>query len=157
MNSGGPDVAEAFLLYRALELINTIFNECFAHIIIPELKVLAVSNAAIALFAVIKFSTEIHPVMAIMFSQSASFFIVLLLYMCLVGANFDDSTKCFHTNYKYVMAKLSPDRQKYYNRLAAGCSPFGFRVGRFYVIQKVTIVSALLILLNSTLSLLLTY
>ena len=140
-----------------MELLNKVFNGCFACWVIPEMKVLGTVSGSICVYAIVKFGGVIHPVTEAMFGAIAVFQLSVLLFICMAGANFHDNTKRFHTNYEYVMMRMPMEAQKYYRKLAASCRPFGFTVGVYYVIKKITLASVLYLLLNMLMFLLLTY
>ena len=92
-----------------------------------------------------------------MFGAIVQLQLAILLFVCVAGANFHDNTKRFRTNYGYVIMQLPMQTQIYYRKLVRACLPFGFRVGIYYVIKKITVASVLYLILNIIMFLLLTY
>ena len=147
----------SFRLYRSMELLNKVYNGCFSSWIIPLLKVFTALATTMAIYTVIKFRGRIHPLLEVMFGIIACIQSSFLVMICIAGASFHDNTKRFRTNYGYVLMKFPLEAQKYSKRVLLACQPFGFRVGSYYVIKKITIASVISLLLNAIMFLLLTY
>ena len=147
----------AFSLYRSAELTNRVFNNCFAPLLIPEVKVMSISATAFVLFAVIKYASEMQLGMRIMLIGCAVFYATGLLFLCVVGAYFHDCTKEFQAGYRRWMQELPRGSQKYCIKVLRSCPSFGFRVGSFYAMKKITIVTVFDVLINILLFCLLTY
>ena len=151
------NLGTSFRLYRSMGLLNRIYNGCFSSWIIPLVKVFTTLATTMTIYSVIKFRGRIHPLMEVMFGVTAYIMTSFLAMVCVAGASFHDNTKRFRTNYNYVLMKFPVETQKYYKRVLVACQPFGFRVGSYYVIKKITIGSVISLLLNAIMFLLLTY
>ena len=147
----------SFKMYRNMELLNKIFNDCFASWIIPEMKVLTTVSVSMCVYGIIKFRGVIHPLLECMFGAIVNLEMMVLISVCMAGADFHDNTKRFHTNYGYVIMRLPLKAQMYYRKVATACLPYGFRVGSYYVIKKITLASVMYLILNIIMFLLLTY
>ena len=147
----------AFRTYSSLELLSNSYNSCFAFLIIPFMKILAILGSTMSMFALIKYGHEIHIILRVILFCLLIFFVSILLLLCQLGSNLYEKTRHFRVNYGYVVAKLPILQQKEYQKRSDACAPFGFRVGSFYIIRNVTIISVMNILLNMTLFMLITY
>ncbi|CAG7823043.1 unnamed protein product [Allacma fusca] len=158
-SSKDPDLETTFQYYKSLNLINKVYNECYSSILIPSFKVMSCSCVIVSTYACIRFGHSMIPSMAVMLGFVALLQLAFVLCLCTFAAEFHDRTKRFPENFKTCIVKSEHYKYplRFYIKRAKTCWPFGFRVGSFYFIKKITKISVVNLIVNGVLYLLISY
>ncbi|CAG7734466.1 unnamed protein product [Allacma fusca] len=140
--------------FQCLQILNIMYNKCFATVVIPQYKCLCLGSAITASFAAIKYGHLVSPFMLVMLLGICLIATVQVVAISVLGSMFFECSSKFRFSWvNDIVACKNPERA-YFRRKLLSCHPFGFQVGSFYYVKKITILTVVNLIFNATLCLL---
>ena len=142
--------------YRRLQLLNSLYNQCFAIFLIPGMKTVCVGLSILTTYSTIRYATVFHPVYTIQFANLSTFYIVLVVAFCATTSYFVSLSSSVR-RFSLATVNLKHSESRLCFRAINSCKPIAFQVGGFYSMKRKTTIMILNVFLNGIFSLLITF
>ena len=143
--------------YRRFQLINSLYNQCNAAILIPGMKSTCLALAILTTYSVLRYATVFHPLYTMQFTNMASFYIVIVIALCTTASYFVGLSSNIQQFTGVAASFREKERRHLTRQMLKSCRPIAFRVGAFYSMRRWSAIVVLNVFLNATFSLLITF